>query len=85
MIRAKVVRVGNSRGIRIPKPLLDQCGIEGPVELSVRNGSLLVRPLKPRRQGWEKAFRRMAERKDDAVLDPGVSGTSEWDRNEWVW
>ncbi|UCH27384.1 MAG: AbrB/MazE/SpoVT family DNA-binding domain-containing protein [Trueperaceae bacterium] len=53
---AELIRIGNSRGVRIPKALIDQAGLEGgELELKVVRGGLLIRPLKRPRQGWREA------------------------------
>ena len=80
-----VIRIGNSKGIRIPKAILEECRLEGAVELRVRKGRLLVSPVTSRRSGWEDAFRRMAAQKDDALLDRGTWPPTRWDRGEWEW
>jgi antitoxin MazE len=83
-MKARIVRIGNSRGIRIPKPLLEEIGLKGEVDIRVRNGYLLIKPALKVRVGWADAFRKMAERGDDALLDAGVSLTG-WDKDEWEW
>jgi antitoxin MazE len=82
-IRANLVRIGNSRGIRIPKSLIDECHLEDTVELSVVDGSLVVRPAPRARQGWEAAFERMAEMGEGQLLDPEI--LNEFDSSEWEW
>jgi antitoxin MazE len=82
-MRARIIRVGNSHGIRIPKPLLEQCGLSGDVEIGVSKGSLVIRSAKRPRAGWAEAFQAMAERGDDRLLDPETATT--WDRNEREW
>lgn len=79
-MRASVIRIGNSRGIRIPKAILEECGLEGTVELEVRTGRLVVRPMAKPRSGWEDAFRRMAREGDDALLDQKSWPQTRWDR-----
>jgi len=82
-VRARVVRIGNSRGIRIPKVWLDQLNLGDEVELAVRQDSLVVRRAHSPREGWSSAFQAMAGIGDDALLDeprPTV-----WDRKEWRW
>jgi antitoxin MazE len=56
-MKAKLVPIGNSKGIRIPQTVLDQCHFSTEGELEVRGNSLVVRPLKATRKGWAKAFR----------------------------
>lgn len=84
-MKTHIVRIGNSQGIRIPKPLLEQTGLEGEVEIVVENGSLLVRAARKPREGWAAAFQRMAQRGDDALLDTVAPSLSIWDKDEWEW
>jgi len=51
-MRARVGRIGNSRGLRIPKPLLEQTGLSGEVEIEAEGNQLIVRPARPPRTGW---------------------------------
>jgi antitoxin MazE len=67
-MRTSLVRIGNSRGIRIPKALREQCHLQDEVELEVRGDHLEVRPATKPRSGWEEAFRRMHEQGDDVLL-----------------
>ncbi len=84
-MRTRIVRIGNSRGVRIPKPLLEQAGLHGEVEMSAENGSVVIRPVKKTRSGWDDAFRAMAGRGDDALLDDVAPSLSSWDEVEWEW
>jgi antitoxin MazE len=68
-MKAKVVRIGNSRGIRIPKTVLEQCRLRDVVELKVLEGQLVIRNLSAPRRGWDEAFSRMHRHKDDTLLD----------------
>jgi antitoxin MazE len=82
-MRAHLVQIGNSRGVRIPKPLLEQTGLRDEVEIEVRGEQLVIRAANPPRAGWAEAFARMAERGDDALLDRELP--TEWDLSEWKW
>ena len=83
-MRTELIRIGNSRGIRIPKPLIDHCGFEGSVELSVKNECLLVSPGRKLRQGWNEAFEKAGKADNDALLlEPMRS--NKFDRTEWKW
>jgi antitoxin MazE len=84
-MKARIVRIGNSQGIRIPKPLLEQSGLEDEVELEVERGRIIIRAAARPRAGWEVAFRSMAEHGDDALLDAEVASTTTWDEEEWEW
>ncbi|MBW2368935.1 MAG: AbrB/MazE/SpoVT family DNA-binding domain-containing protein [Deltaproteobacteria bacterium] len=84
-MRARIVKIGNSQGIRIPKPLLDQSGITENVELEVEKHKITIRPVLSVRSGWTNAFKSMAQNGDD-VLDEGSDViTHSWDENEWTW
>jgi antitoxin MazE len=63
------VRIGNSRGIRIPKPLIEQCGFGDTVELRVEQNRLIVAPDHAPRQGWREAFADAGSSTDDALLE----------------
>jgi len=84
-MKASVVRIGNSRGIRIPKTVLEQCGLGNVVELEVRRGELIVRSAAKPRSGWEEAFKQMAQRGDDVLLDGDSLPSTRWDETEWTW
>jgi antitoxin MazE len=81
-MKASLVAIGNSRGIRIPKALLEQTGLEGDVELEVRGSQIVIRAARRPRAGWADAFRRMASRGDDALLD---AQPTKWDESDWEW
>jgi antitoxin MazE len=82
-MHTRIVRIGNSRGIRIPKSILAQCGIDDSVELSISDGTIVLRPTYSARLGWAEAAVRMSESQDDHLLDPDAS--TEFDEEEWVW
>ncbi len=68
-MKTRIVRIGNSRGVRIPKRLLEQTGLQGEVEISAEDGALVIRAARKPREGWDAAFREMARRGDDALID----------------
>ena len=84
-MKTRIVAIGNSQGIRIPKPLLEQTGLSGEVEIRVEDDSLVIRPAKRPRTGWAAAFQEMAERGDDALIDDAAPSLSAWDEGEWEW
>ena len=84
-MKTNIIRIGNSRGIRIPKTLLEQCRLGDTVELAVRNDHLVVRSARRPRAGWEEAFRRMAQEGDDKFIDKEFLSATQWDRTEWEW
>ncbi len=82
-IRTRIVKIGNSQGVRIPKTLLEQSGIHAEVEIEVVGEVLTIRTASRSRTGWEEAFAKMASQHDDVLLDE-VNNTN-WDRVEWEW
>lgn len=84
-MKTRIVRIGNSRGVRIPKPLLEQARLTGEVQLSVEGGAVVIRSAARPRAGWAAAFQEMARRGDDALLDAGAPALTRWDEDEWEW
>jgi antitoxin MazE len=84
-VKTRIIKIGNSQGIRIPKLLLDQLGFSDEVELAVEQDQLIVRPVQRPRHGWEEQFRLMAERGDDQLLDESALNLTQWDVDGWEW
>ena len=84
-IKTRIIKIGNSQGIRIPKALLEQSRLSGEVELHAEGDGLVIRPVRHPRQGWEAQLRRMSENGDDSLLDSDDGTQTEWDRTEWQW
>ena len=84
-MRARIVRIGNSQGIRIPKPLLEQSGIAEHVDIDVEHNQILIRPISRPREGWDAAFQKMAEDRADIMLDSEEPLSHSWDETEWHW
>ena len=82
-MKARLVRIGNSRGIRLPKPLIEQAGLSEEVEIQVRNRSILIAPARRPRTGWAEAAKKVRERGEDGLLDPVAS--TRFDEEEWEW
>ena len=83
-VKTRIIQIGNSQGIRIPKPLLEQSGLSGEVELEVEDNRIVIHAAEQPRRGWEAAFASMSEHGDDQLLDPEASAP-EWDEEEWQW
>lgn len=84
-MKTRIVRIGNSRGIRIPKPILEQTGLCGEVEIRAEKDAVVIRAATRQRAGWAAAFREMAQRGDDRLLDDVVPSQSNWDEDFWEW
>lgn len=83
-MKVNIIRIGNSQGVRIPKPILEKCGLKGRVEMNVEDNVLVIAPVQEVRDGWSEAFKRMAEQGDDEPL-LNEKDLSSWDESEWEW
>jgi antitoxin MazE len=83
-MKTRIVKIGNSQGIRIPKLILDQASLGEEIELELQDDCIVIRSAHYPRSGWEDAFQAMAERGDDSLLDK-VSVSTAWDEEEWEW
>ena len=83
-MRARVIKIGNSQGLRIPKPILEQTGIMDDVEIEVDKNKIIIRPVKNAREGWDTAFKKMHQANDDTLLINDTISHS-WDEEEWQW
>jgi len=63
-----IVPIGNSKGIRLSKTLLEKYNIKDKVELILEKGYIILKPKAEPRKGWEKAFKKMHECGDDKPL-----------------
>ena len=82
-MKIKIVRIGNSRGIRIPKPLIEQAGLGEEVELRVVDSGIFIERTSCTRARWSQAARLLHERSDDGLLDEPT--TTEFDETDWTW
>jgi antitoxin MazE len=81
-MRTSIVSIGNSKGIRIPKVILKQFDIEDQVDLEIEKNRIVIRPVKGKpRAGWDKAFKTMHERHEDAPLISDI----DIDMEGWEW
>ena len=81
----KIVPIGNSRGIRIPKAMLEHCGFGDEVDLQTKNGTLILRPVNTPRAGWSEAYAVMAAIKDDFLVQEAAPAPTQFDAEEWEW
>jgi len=85
VVKTRIVKIGNSQGIRIPRLLLEQTNLGEEVELELHSDQIVVRPANYSRHDWEDQFRAMAERGDDALLDGDSFVPTSWEEEEWEW
>jgi antitoxin MazE len=77
------IKIDKSEDIRIPKSLLEQSGFHDEVEIEIREKKIIIKPAKIAREGWDSAFRKMAEKSYDVLLDSEIP--TNWDNDEWEW
>ena len=82
-MKSRIVQIGNSRGIRLPKVLLEEAQLTDEVELEAEPGRIVIRKESRPRMGWAAAARRMRERDEDRLLDPTTP--TRFDEKEWKW
>ena len=81
--KTRIVQIGNSKGIRVPKVLLEHSQLPEEVELQAEHGRLIVRAARGPRAGWAAAAKAMHDRGDDQLLDAPTS--TRFDAKEWQW
>ena len=77
-----VIPIGNSKGIRLPKTLLEKYNITDKVELILEKGYIILKPKSEPRKDWEKAFKIMHENGEDKLLINDVF--EEENLEEWI-
>ena len=82
-MKARLVQIGNSRGIRLPKTVLAEAQLADEVELKAEPGCIVIRSVKPPRSGWAEAAKKMRELGEDRLIDP--MERTRFDREEWEW
>ena len=68
-MKTQVIKIGNSKGVRIPKSMLEESGVGKEVDLELREGEIVIRPIKKPRKNWMEAFKSMSSYQDDSLLD----------------
>lgn len=85
-MKTKIVKIGNSRGVRIPKTFIDESGLKNEVELEIEGDNIVIKPISRNRESWNSAFQKMAKNNDDILLDPEtLPNQTKWDKEEWEW
>ncbi len=82
-MKTRLVRIGNSRGVRLPKPLIEEAGLSEEVEVHAQGGSIVILPVSGVRSGWAEAAQRLRERDADRLLDEPTA--TRFDQKEWAW
>jgi antitoxin MazE len=82
-MKTRLVRIGNSRGVPLPKLLIAQAGLTDEVELEVRGNTIVIVAQKPPRDGWADAARRLHADNGDQLLDAPTP--TRFDEADWQW
>ena len=82
-MKTRLVRIGNSRGVRLPKAIIAQAGLTEEVGLGVRDGAVVIARAISTRSGWADAASQMRHRDEDRLLDPPTP--TRFDEKEWEW
>ena len=85
VVKTRIVKIGNSQGIRIPRLLLEQTNLGEQVELELQPDQIVVRPAYQTRHNWEDEFKAMFELGDDKLLDGSIVVPTAWEEEEWEW
>ncbi len=83
-MKIDIIQIGNSQGIRIPKAIIEQCGLKGTVTVEVEDKKIIISATKKARSGWEESFKLMAQAGDDKLLEPEIFSLSS-DEKDWKW
>jgi antitoxin MazE len=82
-VKARLVSIGNSRGIRLPKSVIEEAQLGDEVELKAEPGCIIIRSAKPPRTGWAEAAKRMHQVGDDQSVMPEPA--THFEEQEWQW
>jgi len=78
-----IVQIGNSKGVRLPKAILEQLQISEKIDLEVENQQIVLKPVKNKpRTGWDDAFKEMSNLHEDALI---IADNEHSEGFEWEW
>ncbi|MFC1736473.1 AbrB/MazE/SpoVT family DNA-binding domain-containing protein [Candidatus Hydrogenedentota bacterium] len=84
-MKSKIVKIGNSQGVRLPKALIKQTGIGENIEITMDGNRIVIASTVHPRANWAASFEKMSEKGDDNMLDGNVNIPTMWDEGEWEW
>jgi antitoxin MazE len=82
-MRSRLIRIGNSRGVRLPKPLIEEAGLSDEIDIRVSEGRIIIENASASRAGWAEAAVLARERGEGGLLDAPVA--TRFDEEEWDW
>jgi antitoxin MazE len=77
-----IVKIGNSRGIRLPAVIIKECNISNKVNMEVVDGVIVISPVKSPRTGWDKAFKKMHAAGEDIMQ---ITAEKIEEPEDWEW
>ena len=82
-MKINIIPIGNSKGFRLPKAILEQCRFDRCAELLVVKDHLVIKPYPSKaREGWDKLFTQMHQHKDDQLI---IKDNLDLNTSDWVW
>ena len=81
-MRTDVIKIGNSKGIRIPAVILKECNIADKIELEVQDGKIIIKPIESPRKNWDNEFKKMHYNGEDKLI---IDDSFDLDTEEWEW
>ena len=82
-MKAKLVQIGNSRGVRLPKPMIEEAGLRDDVDIYVKEGSIVITSNFKQRNGWAESAQQLHNRNEDILIDH--SSSTCFEETEWKW
>jgi antitoxin MazE len=82
-MRSRLIQIGNSRGVRLPKPLIREAGLNNEVDISLRRGEIVIRAVGKPRSGWATAAKRLHDQDADLILNNETP--TAFDNKDWQW
>jgi len=83
VVKSKMIKIGNSRGIRIPRAIIEQAGLTDHIEMVVQGDQIIIRSSSKPREGWAELFSALVKEYEDEKLDDLI--LTAWDEQEWEW
>ncbi len=84
-MKIQLIKIGNSRGVRIPKTMLEQCRLNGDLNIELRENEIVISSEHNQRSGWDEAFKKARSLKENSMIDDDGINLSGWDEKEWKW
>jgi antitoxin MazE len=80
-MKSSLIKIGNSKGIRINSGILKECGLDNEIEIKVVDKKLIIEAVKEPRANWNKSFKKMHKSNDDILL---IENSNAFDK-DWEW